>query len=216
MWPLPEAYADDDVLKAALFGRKGRRRRDPVEPDWAYVSTELKRKGVTLTLLWQEYRESQPDGYSYPWFCSAFRAFERRTSARFRHRHQAGEVMQTDYAGLTMEIVDPATGVIQVAQIFVAVLSASSYTFATASLSQGLADWTESHCRAFSFFGGVSRSVVCDNPKSAVVKLLWFEPTLNPTFEAFSEHYGTTVLPARVRKPTDKGKVERSVQLVER
>ena len=72
MWPLPEAYADDDVLKAALFGRKGRRRRDPVEPDWAYVSTELKRKGVTLTLLWQEYRESQPDGYSYPWFCSAF------------------------------------------------------------------------------------------------------------------------------------------------
>ena len=81
IWPLPEAYADDDVLKAALFGRKGRRRRDPVEPDWAYVSTELKRKGVTLTLLWQEYRESQPDGYSYPWFCSAFRAFERRTRA---------------------------------------------------------------------------------------------------------------------------------------
>ena len=91
--------------------------------------------------------------------------------------------MQTDYAGLTMEIVDPATGVIQVAQIFVAVLGASSYTFATASLSQGLADWTESHCRAFSFFGGVSRSVVCDNLKSAVVKLLWFEPTLNPTLQ---------------------------------
>ena len=102
------------------------------------------------------------------------------------------------------------------AQIFVAVLGASSYTFATASLSQDLADWIESHCRAFSFFGGVTRSVMCDNLKSAVVKPLWFEPTLNPTFEAFSEHYGATVLPARVRKPRDKGKVERSVQLVER
>ena len=216
IWPLPEAYADDDVLKAALFGRKGRPRRDPVEPDWAYVSTELKRKGVTLTLLWQEYRESHPDGYAYTWFCTSFRAFERRTSTRFRHRHRAGEVMQTDYAGLTKEIIDPATGEVRVTQIFVAVLGASSYTFATASLSQDLADWIESHCRAFSFFGGVTRSVVCDNLKSAVVKPLWFEPTLNPTFEAFSEHYGTTVLPARVQKPRDKGKVERSVQLVER
>ena len=141
IWPLPEAYADDDVLKAALFGRKGRARRDPVEPDWAYVSTELKRKGVTLILLWQEYRESHPDGYAYTWFCTSFRAFERRTSTRFRHRHRAGEVIQTDYAGLTKEIIDPATGEVRVAQIFVAVLGASSYTFATASLSQDLADW---------------------------------------------------------------------------
>ena len=141
--------------KAALFGRKGRARRDPVEPDWAYVSTELKRKGVTLTLLWQEYRESHPDGYAYTWFCTSVPGPLSGGRARaFAIATGPAEVMQTDYAGLTKEIIDPATGEVRLAQIFVAVLGASSYTFATASLSQDLADWIESHCRAFSFLAG--------------------------------------------------------------
>ena len=135
-------------------------------------------------------------------------------------RHRAGEVMQTDYAGLRQRRRSsiPRPAEVRVAQIFVAVLGASSYTFATASLSQDRGWQTGSRAIAARsrFLVGVTRSVVCDNLKSAVVKPLWFEPTLNPTFEAFSEHYGATVLPARVRKPRDKGKVERSVQLVER
>ena len=104
----------------------GRPPRDSTEPDRAIVTAELKRKGVTLTLLWQEYREAHPNGYGYTWFCDAFRAFERRAGATYRNRHEAGAVMQTDYAGQTMEIFDPETGEIREAQIFVAVLGASS------------------------------------------------------------------------------------------
>ncbi len=124
--------------------------------------------------------------------------------------------MQTDYAGQTVPIVDPATGTVHAAQIFVAVLGASSYTFALASLSQKLPDWIDGQMRALAFFGGVTDSLVCDNLKAAVAKALWFEPTLNATFEAFAEHYDTTILPARSRKPRDKAKVEGAVLIVER
>lgn len=113
------------------------------EPDFALIARELKRKGVTLTLLWQEYRAAHPDGYGYTWFCEHFAAFERRTSATFRNRHAAGAVMQTDYAGQTVPVIDPATGAIYPAQIFVAVLGASNLTFAFASSSQKLPDWIE-------------------------------------------------------------------------
>ena len=161
---------------------------------------------MTLTLLWQEYRANHPDGYGYTWFCTSFRAFQQRTSATWRNRHRAGAVMQTDYAGQTVAIVDPETGKLHEAQVFVAVLGASSYTFATASFSQRLPDWIEANCRTLSFFGGVPKSIVCDNLKSAVVKPLWFEPTLNQTFAALAEHYDTTILPARPRRPRDKSK----------
>ena len=194
----------------------GRPPRDSTEPDRAIVTAELKRKGVTLTLLWQEYREAHPNGYGYTWFCDAFRAFERRAGATYRNRHEAGAVMQTDYAGQTMEIFDPETGEIREAQIFVAVLGASSYTYASASFTQQLPDWIAGQCQALAYFGGVPRSIVCDNLKAGVAKPLWFEPTLNPTFAALAEHYDTTILPTRVRKPRDKAKVEVAVQIVER
>ena len=216
VWPLPVEYEDDRILERALFGRMGRPPRDFREPDWPTVAAELKRKGVTLTLLWQEYRANHPDGYGYTWFCTSFRAFQQRTSATWRNRHRAGAVMQTDYAGQTVAIVDPETGKLHEAQVFVAVLGASSYTFATASFSQRLPDWIETNCRTLSFFGGVPKSIVCDNLKSAVVKPLWFEPTLNQTFAALAEHYDTTILPARPRRPRDKAKVEVAVQVVER
>jgi len=215
-WPLPTGYEDDGALKRLMFRRMGRPPRDLSQPDWALIARELKRKGVTLTLLWQEYRAGHPEGYGYTWFCEGFAAFERRASATFRNRHAAGAVMQTDYAGQTITVADPETGVITEAQIFVAVLGASSLTFAMASFGQRLPEWIAGHCRALSFFGGVPKSIVCDNLKAGVVKPLWFEPTLNPTFAAMAEHYDITILPARVGKPRDKGKVEVAVQIVER
>ena len=124
--------------------------------------------------------------------------------------------MQTDYAGQTVPVIDPVTGVIHAAQIFVAVLGASNLTYAFASLSQKLPDWIEGQVRALSFFGGVTRAIVCDNLKAGVAKALWFEPTLNATFAAMAEHNDTTILPTRSRKPRNKGKVEGAVLIVER
>ena len=215
-WPLPAACEDDAVLEQVLFRRMGRPPRDTHQPHWPTVAGELKRKGVTLSLLWQEYRAAHPDGCGYTWFCDSFKAFERRTHATWRNRHEAGAAMQTDYAGQTVGIVDPESGEIHEVQIFVAVLGASSYTFATASLTQRLPDWIAGQCQALAFFGGVPKSIVCDNLKAGVAKPLWFEPTLNPTFAALAEHYDTTVLPTRPRKPRDKAKVEVAVQVVER
>jgi transposase len=215
-WPLPPGRDDDATLEAALFQRMGRPPQDLQEPDWAKVATELKRKGVTLVLLWQEYRAAHPDGYGYTWFCEQFRAFENNTSPSFRNRHEAGAVMQTDYAGHTIPITDPATGAVHQAQIFVAVLGASSYTFAWASLTQTLPDWIEAQVRALKFFGGVPKAIVCDNLKAAVAKPLWFEPSITKTFADMAVHYDTTVLPTRPRKPRDKGKVEGAVLIVER
>ncbi|SDI13180.1 Transposase [Mesorhizobium muleiense] len=194
----------------------GRPPQDLSEPDWARVARELKREGVTLTLLWQEYRAALPDGYGFTWFCDRFAAFRQRTSAVFRNRHAAGAVMQTDYAGQTVPVIDPATGVIHAAQIFVAVLGASNLTFAFASFSLRLPDWIDGQVRALSFFGGITKAIVWDNLKAGVAKALWFEPTLNATFAAMAEHYDTTILPTRSRKPRDKGKVEGAVLIVER
>ena len=215
-WPLPAGYENDAALKRALFRRVGRPPQDLDEPDWGRLAQELKRKGVTLTLLWQEYRAGHPDGYGYTWFCETFGAYQRRASPTFRNRHEAGAVMQTDYAGQTADVIDPQTGVVRPAQIFVAVLGASSLTFAMASFSQRLPDWIEGQTHALSYFGGVPKAIVCDNLKAGVVKALWFEPTLNQTFAAMAEHYDTTVLPTRSRKPRDKAKVEGAVLIVER
>ncbi len=215
-WPLPPGYEEDSTIERLLFGRVGRPTEDIQEPDWPHVAQELKRKGVTLALLWQEYRTVHPDGYGYSWFCDHFAAFERKISPTYRNRHEAGAAMQTDYAGQTLPLFDPVTGEIRQAQIFVAVLPASNFTFAYASLSQKLPDWIEGQTRALAFFGGVTKAIVCDNLKSGVVKALWFEPTINPTFAAMAEHYNTTILPARSRKPKDKAKVEGSVLIVER
>lgn len=215
-WPLPPIHDNDAVLERLLFSRAGRPPRDQREPDFALVARELKRKGVTLTLLWQEYRATHPDGYGYTWFCERYAAFEHRANASFRHRHKAGAVMQTDYAGHTVPVIDPITGDICTAQIFVAVLGASNLTFAFASSSQKLPDWIDGQVRALTYFGGVTRAIVCDNLKAGVAKALWFEPTLNATFAAMAEHYDTTILPTRSRKPRDKGKVEGAVLIVER
>ncbi|MFN9498480.1 MAG: IS21 family transposase [Erythrobacteraceae bacterium] len=214
--PMPEGCGDDAALERRLFRQMGRPPRDTTEPDWQLISREMKRKSVTLLLLWQEYREAHPDGFGYTWFCDKFGAHEKRANPAYRHRHSAGAEMQTDYAGQTIPLIDPDTGEVHAAQLFVAVLGASSYTFAVASLHQQLPDWIDGQVRALEYFGGTPGSIVCDNLKAGVAKALWFEPTLTATFAAMAEHYDTTVLPTRPAKPRDKGKVEGAVLIVER
>mgnify|MGYP000547238646 CR=1 FL=1 len=215
-WPLP-ADLDDGTLERLLFPAAAML---PVQvrglPDWATVNRELKHKGVTLFLLWQEYRERHPQGYQYSWFCDQYRLWRGTIDRSMRQSHLAGEKLFVDYAGQTVEVTDRRTGELRQAQIFVAVLGASNYTFAEATWSQQLADWIGSHVRAFDFFGGVSAVIVPDNLKSGVSKAHRYEPDLNPSYAEMARHYGTSVLPARVRKPKDKAKVEGGVLLVER
>jgi len=216
MWPLPAGLDDKQVLERRLFLRRGRPPLDVAEPDWPRISTELKRKGVTLTLLWQEYRESHPNGFGYTTFCTRFAEHESRASPTYRNRHVAGDTMECDYSGHTIPIIDPATGEVHTAQIYVAVLSASLYTFCYASLSQKLPDWIEANQRAFNYFGGVTKTTKIDNLKSGVAKALWFEPTLNATFAAFADHFDTAILPARPFRPRDKATAEGTVLVVQR
>jgi transposase len=184
--------------------------------DWAVVHTELKRKGVTLSLLWEEYREREPRGYRYSWYCELYGQWRGRADLSMRQVHRAGEKLFVDYCGKTVPVVDAGTGEAREAQVFVAVWGASNLTFAEATWSQGLSDWVGSHVRAFEFGGGLTEIVVPDNLKSAISRPCRYEPELNPTYHDLAVHYGVAVMPARVRKPRDKAKVEVGVQVVER
>lgn len=185
-------------------------------PDWALVHRELRGKGVTLALLWHEYKVAHPEGFGYSWFCDKYRVWTGKLDVVMRQEHRAGEKLFVDYAGQTAEVVDRHTGEVRAAQIFVAVLGASNYTYAEATWTQGLPDWIGSHVRAFEFFSGTSELLVPDNLRSAVAKAHRYEPDLNPTYADLASHYGVAVLPARVRKPRDKAKAEAGVLLIER
>ncbi len=214
-WPLP-AEMDPERLEALLFPPLPASSVKRPEPDWAQVHRELGRKGITLDLLWQEYRESAPDGYQYSAFCEHYRAFARRLPVTLRQSHAPGERLFVDYAGQTLAVVDADMGEVRQSQLFVAVLGASNYTYVEATWSQGLADWIGAHVRAFEFFGGVPDLVIPDNLKSAVSRPSFYDPELNPSYRDLAAHYGVTVLPARVRKPRDKAKVEVGVLVVTR
>ena len=185
-------------------------------PDWSYIHRELRRKGVTLTLLWHEYKATSPEGFQYSWFCDQYRAWAVKLDVVMRQVHRAGEKLFVDYAGQTVEIVERRTGEIRQAQIFVAVLGASNYTYAEATWTQQLSDWIGSHVRAFAFLGGTSEILVPDNLRSGVAKAHRYEPDLNPTYADLAHHYAVAVLPARARKPRDKAKAEAGVLRVER
>ncbi len=215
-WPLPNDLTDQQLYSRLFPPAIAVSASDRPLPDCVYLHTELKRKGVTLMLLWEEYLGEHPQGYRYSQFCELYRQWARKLKISMRQIHKAGEKLFVDYAGQTLPIVNPHTGEISEAQIFVAVLGASSYTFAEATLSQNLPDWLGSHRRAFDFFGGVPELVIPDNLKSAVSKPCRYEPDLNPSYQDLAEHYGTAVIPARVRKPKDKAKAEVGVQIVER
>jgi transposase len=184
--------------------------------DWAYIHKELRRKAVTLMLLWQEYKERHPDGYQYSQFCHLYRQWAARIDPPMRQEHRAGEKTFVDYAGMTVPVFDAASNKWREAQIFVATLGASNYTYAEATWSQTLADWIGAHCRAFAYFGGITEVVVPDNTKTGVKNPCFYEPDINRTYLEMARHYGTVIIPARVRKPKDKAKVETAVQIVER
>ena len=216
-YPLP-ADLDDERLERLLYPQHPRAitsRRTP--PDWSSLHNELlSHKNLTLMLLWQEYKEREPSGYQYSQFCDLFRFWRGKLDLSMRQEHRAGEKMFVDYCGQTIPIVDSTTGEIRDAQVFVAVMGASNYTYAETTWSQSLADWTGSHVRTFSYFGVVPHCVVPDNLLSGVTKTCRYETSINATYQEMATHYGTAVIPARVRKPRDKPKVEAGVQLVQR
>ena len=214
-WPLPDEW-DEAALEQRLFPRTDTPRR-LVEPDYPLLHQELKRKGITLQLLWSEYTARHGEqAYQYSRFCDLYRAWAGRQKRSMRQQHQAGEKLFIDYCGPTVPVVDGATGEIRQAQVFVAVMGASSYTFAEASWSQSLPDWIASHQRALRFFGGVPALLVPDNLRSAVSKPCRYDPEPNSTYQELARHYGTAILPARPYKPKDKAKAEVGVQVVER
>ena len=195
--------------------KRGHRLR--AEPDWPAVHRELKRKHVTLQIVWDEYIAAHPGGYSYSRFCELYRGFEKTLSPTMRQTHAAGERLFVDYAGDGVPVViDRLTGEVRMAQIFVAVLAASSFTFAHASWTQTLPDWIAAHVRALAAIGGVPQLIVPDNTKTAVVKACLYDPQVNRTYADMAARYGGAILPARPRKPRDKSKVEQAVLIVER
>lgn len=214
-WPLPEGLNETELEHRLFPPPKPSSDIRPL-PDFPQIHTELKRKGVTLALLWQEYKAASADGLQYSQFCERYRAFVGKLGVVMRQSHRAGEKLFVDYAGQTVEVIDRTTGEGRAAQVFVAVLGASSYTYAEASFSQALPDWIGAHVRAFAFFGGVPEIVVPDNLRAGVSHAHRYEPDLNPTYQDMAAHYGVAVLPARARKPRDKAKAEAGVLLVER
>lgn len=215
-WPLPTDLTDER-LEQRLFTRAGVKSgfRRRAEPDWAALARELKRPGVNLTVLWEEYRAAHPDGYGYSRFCDLFREFERRLSPVMRQHHPAGDKVFVDYSGKKVPIVDPLTGTVREAEIFVGTLGASNYTFAEATWTQTLPDWIGSHSHMFAFFGGVPRLIVLDNLKSGVHKASFYDPEINRSYGMMAAHYEVGVLPARPRRPRDKAKVEAAVRLAQ-
>jgi transposase len=215
-WPLPEGL-DEDQLYWMLFPKSAPTQESVTPlPDWQYIHGELRRKGVTRRLLWLEYRESHPDGYGYSRFCELYRTWAKKLDPPMRLTHKAGEKMFVDYAGQTVPVVDPETGEIWDAHIFIAVLGASNYTYAEAHRAEDLPNWIAGHVAALSYFRGVPEIVTPDNLKAGVKHPSRYEPDLNPTYLDMAEHYGTVVLPARIRSPKDKAKVEAGVLVVER
>jgi transposase len=218
VWPLPDDVTDGD-LEARLYKSAGTKQghRRQVEPDWAAIHRELKRKHVTLSILWDEYIEQHPDGYRYSRFCDLYRTWEGKLSVTMRQAHAGGEKLFVDYAGDRAPVViDRLTGEIREAWIFVAVLGASSFTYAEATWTQGLGDWIGAHTRALEAIGGVPGLIVPDNTKTAVIKACLYEPSVNRTYTEMAAHYDTAILPTRPRRPRDKAKVEAGVLIMER
>ncbi len=209
---------DDQQLANQFYPESDTRSSNQFQlPDWVDVYQELKRKGVTKLLLWEEYTQQYPNRcYSYSQYCTLYQDWLKKQRRSMRQTHKAGEKLFVDYAGQTVPIVSHKTGEIRIAQIFVAVLGASNYTFCEATWSQKLPDWINSHVRAFNFIGGVPAMVVPDNLKSAVTKACRYDPEVNLSYQQLAAYYGTALVPARPLKPKDKAKAEVGVQIIER
>jgi transposase len=220
-WPLPEGQSMEG-LRDALLGRAappaaaaaGTAER-PV-PEWSEVQAELRRPNVTLQLVWQEYRQRHPEGYSYSRFCELYQAWAGTLEPVLRQVHEPGHKLFVDWAGQTVPIRNASDGTITQASLFVAVLGASNKTFIQAFANQQLGSWIAAHVRAWEFLGGVARLTIPDNPKTAVLRPCRYEPQIHRSYLDLAEHYGTVILPARVRRPRDKAHVETGVQIAQR
>ncbi|SRR5712691_549802 len=217
-WPLPDE-CDDPQLNQLLFPSRADQPVSQMRPgiDFGVVHRELQtHPHVTLQLVWEEYRETQPGGYSYSRFCELYQRWNRNQNVVLRQEHLAGEKMFVDWAGDTVPIYDRKIAEATTASIFVATLGASNYTFAHATPSQELAHWIDCHIRAFEFYEGTTKLIVPDNPRTGVSRACRYEPDLNRTYHEMAQYYGVAVMPARPRKPRDKAKVENAVGVVER
>lgn len=210
---------DEVSVEEQLFPKRGGKGRcsDKLNPAWKSIHEEYKRKGVTLRLLWEEYYQSDPENaYSYSQFCNLYRQWRKKLSPVMVQSYKGGEVAFVDYAGVSVPYIERLSGEIKEACVFVAALGASSFTYAEAQESQQLPCWISGHINAFEYFEGVTEVVVPDNLKSGVKSPCYYEPEINPVYDDLSIHYGFVVIPARVKAPRDKAKVETAVQVVER
>ena len=215
-WPLPDDL-DDAALEARLFTRAPVPPvRDRVVPEWPQLHQELKKPGVTLSLLWMEYRAQHPSGYAYSQFCDRYRRWARALKPSMRQVHRAGEKLFVDFSGTRPHLVNPKTGEEIVVELFVGVLGASGLIYAEATRSQDLSSWVGAHVRMLDYFQGSTAIWVPDNLKSGVTIANRYEPEINRTYAELARHYGAVVIPARVATPTDKPKVEVSVQIAQR
>ncbi len=215
-WPLPEGL-DDDALEALLFSTEAVPATVRPLPDWAKVHAELRRPHVTLMLLWLEHKEVFPEAHAYSQFCVLYRRWQRGVDVVMRQEHKAGEKLFVDFPGHRIPIYDERTGALAFeAELFVAVLGASSYLYAEVVRSQELLHWVTAHVHAFEALGGCPAIVVCDNLRSGVTRPHRYEPDVNATYQDMAAHYGVAVIPARSYKPRDKAKVEAGVLLAER
>jgi transposase len=213
-WPLPEGLSEED-LEQLLYPVEVNLGGKRTLADWPEIHKELRKKGVTRLLLWEEYKEGESNPYGYSQFCELYNRWKKKLDPVMRLSHKAGEKLFVDYAGLSIAYFCRATGEMREASVFVATLGASSYTYAEAQESQVMKSWIGGHVRAFEFFGGVAEILVPDNTKTAITSPCRYEPDINPTYQDMAEHYGTAVIPTRVRHPRDKAKVETGVQVVE-
>jgi transposase len=211
-WPLPPDL-DEAAVDALLFPPTAPSGISRPEPDFVWIHEQLKQRGVNLSLLWHEYREKHPDGYQYSAFCSHYKRWLEQYTLSMRQVHRAGEKTFSDFAGTKIPVVDPSTGEVRYAHLFVTALGASGFGFGKAFWSEDAEAWCLGHVDAFNYFGGAPQLIVPDNPKAAVIKASPYEPVLNSSFQDMAAHYGSAILPARVRHPKDKPKAESTVRL---
>ena len=209
IWPLPDV--SDSELRSKLFSCPDTVQGRP-QPDFGRIDTELRRKHMTLQLLWRDYRTAHPDGYGYSRFCELYGRWRKSKGAEavMRFEHRAGETLFVDWAGATVPYIE--NGSEKKAAVFVAVLGASDYTFVGVYSDMALPNWLRAHADAFEYLGGVPEKVVPDNPRTGVSRACRYDPELNPAYRRLAEHYGVAVVPARPYKPRDKAKVENGVR----
>jgi transposase len=215
-WPVPPEISDAELERRLFTPAGSHDERTRTVPDWAKVHEELKRPAVTRLILWEEYRAEVPDGLGYARYCQIYNVWRKRLSPTMRQTHVAGDKLFVDWAGGTVPIINPATGEVHEAHIFVAVLGCSSFTYSEARWTETLPDWIGAHVNTLDFLGGVMKAAVPDNLKAGITKPSRYEPGINRTYQELADHYGFVVLPTRLKKPRDKAKVENGVGIVSR